>query len=250
MAADAVVSPDSFALTVLGSSGSYPGPGRACSGYLLRAAGTSVWVDAGSGTLANLQQHVPLEAVDAVVISHQHVDHWTDIESFYVACRYVIKRDGIPVYAGARLPDLLRTGPTEGTFVWHTIAAGDHITIGPMRFTFSKTDHPVETLAMRIEANGKSLGYSADSGPAWSLQSLGPDLDMALCEASFLQDQEGSLQHLSGRQAGAMAREAGVKRLVITHIMPRINPEDSRTEAAAAFGRPVDVAQPNQTYLV
>jgi ribonuclease BN (tRNA processing enzyme) len=148
------------------------------------------------------------------------------------------------------LRDLLRTGPTEGTFVWHNIAAGDHITIGPMRFTFSKTDHPVETLAMRIEANGKSLGYSADSGPAWSLQSLGPDLDMALCEASFLHDQEGSLQHLSARQAGAMAREAGAKRLVITHIMPRINSEDSRTEATAAFGRPVDVAQPNQTYLV
>jgi len=72
-------------LTVLGCSGSYPGPGGAASGYLVEADGTRIWLDAGSGTLANLQRHIGLDAVDAVVLSHEHPDHWADIEGFHIA---------------------------------------------------------------------------------------------------------------------------------------------------------------------
>ncbi len=66
---------DGFTLTVLGTDGSYPAPGGACSGYLLQAGGRSVWLDAGPGTMANLQLHVGLEQLDAVVVSHAHPDH-------------------------------------------------------------------------------------------------------------------------------------------------------------------------------
>ena len=82
-------------LTVLGCSGSYPGPGQACSGYLVRSGGTTVWLDAGTGTLANLQLHVGLDQVDAIVLSHQHPDHWSDIDNFYVACKYVVQRQDV-----------------------------------------------------------------------------------------------------------------------------------------------------------
>lgn len=77
-----------MSLTVLGCCGSYPGPGQACSGYLVRAIGTSVWVDAGTGTLANLQRHVRLQEVDAIVLSHEHPDHWMDLTGAYVAAKY------------------------------------------------------------------------------------------------------------------------------------------------------------------
>jgi ribonuclease BN (tRNA processing enzyme) len=66
-----------LSLTVLGCSGSYPGKGEACSSYLVRSGSTTVWLDAGSGSMANLQQHVGLDAVDAVVLTHEHPDHWT-----------------------------------------------------------------------------------------------------------------------------------------------------------------------------
>ena len=101
---------------------------------------------------------------------------------------------------------------------------------------------------MRIDGGDRSLGYSADTGPAWSLAALGPDLDLALCEATFLREQEGMAQHLSGRQAGGSAREAGARRLVLTHIWPTIDAERSRTEATAAYGGPVEVAVTNERY--
>jgi ribonuclease BN (tRNA processing enzyme) len=210
-----------------------------------------LWLDAGPGTLANLQRRIQLGDVDAVILSHRHPDHWTDIEGFFVACTYVVERRGIPIYAPEGLEDLVRSGPTtRPTFAWHTIADGHQLTIGAARLSFSRTDHPPETLAVRIDAGGASLGYSADSGPGWSLEALGPGLDLALCEATFLHDQEGRHQHMSARQAGTTARAAGVGRLMLSHLWPTIDPDASRAEAEAAFGRPVEMARMNTTYRV
>lgn len=235
-------------LTVLGASGSYPGPGQACSGYLVQSDGTNIWVDAGAGTMANLQRHIGLDAVDAIVLSHAHPDHWSDLEGFFIACRYVVERSGVPVYAPQGLKELLRVpGPTSPTLVWHEIADGDHVTIGPMRLSFSRTDHMIETLAVRVDADGRSLGYSADSGSAWSLEKLGSGLDLALCEATFLKDREGSIQHMSGRQAGATSRAAGAKRLMVTHLWPTVDPNAICAEAEEAFSGPVQRAIENET---
>lgn len=231
-----------FTLTVLGCDGSFPGPGGACSGYLLTTADTRVWLDCGSGTLANLQQHVAMEAVDAVVVSHEHPDHWTDLESFGVACRWALGRTGVPVFAPRGLQGLTRIGSAADVFEWHDIGHGDQVTIGSLRFSFSQTDHPVTTLAARVEGAGRSLGYSADSGPGWELAALGPGLDVALCEATFLSDKEGTVQHLSARQAGRTARAAGAERLIITHLTPRVDPAAARAEAETSYGREVTVA--------
>jgi ribonuclease BN (tRNA processing enzyme) len=245
------VGSDALTVTVLGCSGSYQGPGQACSGYLLRCRGSMVWLDAGPGTLANLQLHATLADVDAIVLSHDHPDHWSDVEGFYVACKYVVHRSDVPVYAPSGLSRLLRTGATtEPTLRWHDITDGDTTTFGPMRLSFSRTDHPPETLAVRVDAGGRSLGYSADSGPAWSLEALGPGLHLALCEATFLCDQEGSAPHMSARQAGATARAAGVERLLLTHLWPTIHHGAARSEAAHTFGQPVHVAVHNKTYEV
>jgi ribonuclease BN (tRNA processing enzyme) len=112
------------------------------------------------------------------------------------------------------------------------------------------TDHSVPTLAMRISGAGRNLGYSADSGPGWGLRSLGSDLDLALCEATFLSDKEGTVQHMSARQAGRTAAEAGVGRLVVTHVGPRVDPGDVRDEAERAFGRAVTMARAGARYAV
>ena len=103
---------------------------------------------------------------------------------------------------------------------------------------------------MRIDGGGRSMGYSADTGPEWSLAELGAGLDLALCEATFLGEQEGEAQHLSGRQAGLFAKEAGVKRLLLTHIWPTTDKERSRAEAADAYGDPVELAVTNERYEI
>ena len=229
-------------LTVLGSCGGYPGPGRAASSYLVEGGGVRLWLDAGSGGLANLQRHVPLSDLDAVVISHRHADHWHDIEGLAVASRYDLGLDPIPIFAPRGLRALM-LGPADA-YEWNTVADADRVAVGGLELTFSRTDHGPETLAVRVEGEGAALGYSADTGPGWSLEALGPDLDLALCEATYTQDHETTdAIHMSGREAGRMAREAGARRLVVTHRWAKIPAAAVLQEAADAFAGPVGQAE-------
>jgi ribonuclease BN (tRNA processing enzyme) len=98
------------------------------------------------------------------------------------------------------------------------------------------------TLAVRVEGDGSTLGYSADSGPGWSLEALGTGLDLALCEATYTKDHEGTAGHMSGREAGRTARAAGARRLVVTHRWPTISAPALKAEAEEAFGGPVGQA--------
>lgn len=239
-----------LSVTVLGCSGGYPGPAGASAGYLVRDDGVNVWMDAGSGTLANLQRHVDIDAIDAVVLSHEHPDHWRDVELLYVAMRYGSRvREGLPVYAPAGLRELtyFDTGPV---FAWHTVADGDRVAIKHLSVSFSRTDHGPETLGIRIDGGGRSLAYSADTGPKWSFASLGAGIDLGLCEATLGPEEEGTVQHLSGRQAGAMAAGADVARLLLTHVWPERDPADAATAAAKEFNGPIAVAVLGEEYVV
>jgi len=240
---------DDFSVTVLGSDGSYPGPGGACSGYLLRADGFSVWMDAGPGTLANLQLHLRLEDLGAVVLSHSHPDHWSDMHGLYVAMRYFLGRLDVPVYSPAGIAELVHD-PQDPTFVWNTIKDGMKAQIGPFQWTWSQTEHPVETLAARVEGQGRVLAYSADTGPGWPLSKLGLGVDLALVEASTTSDQVASPIHLSAHQAGESAAEAGARRLVITHFTPPVDRGKANAEASVGFGREVEIAATGRTWSV
>jgi ribonuclease BN (tRNA processing enzyme) len=146
---------------------------------------------------------------------------------------------------------LMLSGPDPGSVLdWHDITDQTSLAIGPLRFTFARTDHPPETLAVRVDSVYGAFGYSADTGPGWSMEALGPDIDLAICEASYLHEREGSAPHLSARQAGESARKAGVKRLLLSHIWPIVDPAASATEASEAFGAPVECAVINATYPV
>ncbi len=240
-------------LTVLGCSGSYPAAGTPTSGYLVRSSTTAIWLDAGSGTLANLQRHLDLTELDALVISHSHDDHWVDVLGLYTAYRYYAGRRGFPILAPAAVRTACEslTGATDPTFDWRVTADADTATIGDLRLQFSRTDHPPETLAVRIDdPNGASVGYSADTGPGWSLSELGPGLDLALCEATLLDPAERRYQHLTAKEAGVSARAAGARRLVLTHLRPGLDREEARALAAAAFGGPVAVAAVDDQYEI
>ncbi|MDP9419851.1 MAG: MBL fold metallo-hydrolase [Actinomycetota bacterium] len=243
----------SLALTVLGCSGSYAGPGAACSGYLVQSDGVSVWLDAGPGTLANLQRHIDLDDLDAVVLTHAHPDHWVDALPYHNAIRYLRPRTGLPVFSPPEVRRLARevNGRLEPAADWTDVHSGSSVGVGSLTLSFSRTDHGPETLAVRIDdASGASLGYSADTGPGWSLSELGADLDLALCEASLAPGQERRVQHLTAAQAGTSARAARVRHLVITHLQPGVDPHRSRADASAAFGLPVDVATVDARYEV
>ncbi|MGH9213982.1 MAG: MBL fold metallo-hydrolase [Acidimicrobiales bacterium] len=239
-------------LTVLGCAGSYAGPGNACSGYLVRSEGATTVVDLGPGTLANLQLHVAIADVDAVVFTHHHPDHWLDLPILRNAMRYYLGVEGLPVYGTADALEQARVviGDLEPTLRWTVIDPSARVTVGDQRLSFSLTDHPVETLATRVEAGGRTLVYSADTGSGWRPGDQVSGVDLLLCEATIPAAFEDRAPHLSARQAGALAREWGVGRLVVTHVAPGVDPEDQREAAAAAFGGPVDLASVNATFAV
>ena len=239
-------------LTVLGCSGTYPGDGGACSGYLVRSPGASLVVDLGAGTLANLQRHLALGEVDAVVLSHVHPDHWLDLPVLRNAMRYVLGIGGLPVYGTAEtwLMAEVIIGELPPTMLWHNIDESSVVEVGDQVLRFSRTDHPVETLAVRVDAAGRSLLYSADTGSAWYPRETGADVDLMLCEASLQPDHEGQVQHLSARQAGKLARTLGAGRLVVTHVVPGVDAEAQLGMAEQAFGGPVELATANRSYDV
>jgi len=240
-----------MSVTVLGCSGSYPGPGGACSSYLVQGGGLNVVVDLGPGSLANLQGHVPLDAVHAVVLSHSHPDHWTDLAGLRVARKYGFDLEGLPVYGTSDNHDHAHRLCTNlhPTMLWHEVSDGDEVDLGGLQLRFSATDHYVETLAVRIDGEGRSIVYSADTGPGWDLATLGPDIDLALVESTYPTDLDArGVLHLSARQAGEMARDAGVGRLVLTHLWPGSDPDHHRRAGSEAFGSPVDIAVDNERY--
>ncbi len=239
-------------ITVLGCSGSYPGQDCPCSGYLVQEGGTSVVVDLGPGCLASLQHHLDLSEVTAVVLSHSHADHWSDLAGFHVASRYRFEREGIPVWGTAETREIaqLMPGNLEPTFDWRVTGDGDDFAVGPLRFRLERTDHYVETHAMRIDSvDGGSMVYSADTGPDWSIERLGRGVDLALVEATYGTDEEAvGMKHLSARAAGEMARAAGARRCVLTHFWPQSDLSVHARNGESAYGAPVALACTHERY--
>jgi ribonuclease BN (tRNA processing enzyme) len=242
-------------LTVLGCTGSYPGPGSACSGYLLRAAGEVVMIDAGPGTMANLQHHVDIGDLTALVLSHHHPDHWSDFGVLRTAWRYGLGLDGLRV---------LGTEPTREiaqhlvghdllpTVRWEVVDGSTEVELGPLVLRFSQTDHYVETVAARIDGDGWSFAYSADTGPGWSVDALGEGITSFLCEATLLDheraDAPETILHLTAAEAGRMAKAADIGQLLLTHLPPGADPDDFAREASEAYGGTVEVVREGATY--
>ncbi|SUZ61029.1 uncharacterized protein METZ01_LOCUS13883 [marine metagenome] len=242
-----------LALTVLGCSGSYAGADQACSGYLIRSASTIVWVDCGPGTLANLQKHVSLDDIDAIVVSHHHPDHCAELPVVYNAYRYFTDVKRLRALGTAdvrRVTDAFHpNGDTGDFFDWEIVSDGSVVEIGDIEVKFSQTDHPVETLAMRFSCEDISIFYTSDTGREWSLAQLGHGPDIVLGEGTLTDATDSpSIPHISCAHLAADANKVGAKRLVVTHVPPGSDPLKHLDEAAAMFDGNVELAVTGRTF--
>lgn len=223
-------------LTVVGCSGSFPGPESAASCYLLEAPYEGrtfrLVLDLGSGALGPLQTYLDLRDIDAICLSHLHPDHCFDMSGLYVVRKYHPSGapDPIPVYAPAgsdwHLSNAYGTTEPNGMtlpFAFRDLRDGLDTTIGPFRLRSQLTPHPVEAYAIRIEQGDRSLAYSGDTGYDPALARFAAGADVFLCEASFVESAAAKNPpdlHLTGAEAGRLAAEAQVGRLLVTHIPP------------------------------
>jgi len=240
-------------LTVLGCSGSFGAPASGpCSGYLLRSGPTTLWLDCGNGSFANLQRHVAPADLTGVVVTHLHPDHCVDLYGLHVFARYGLERSGIPVYGPSGLAGAMGGLVNEwgDTFEWHEVGDGDRAALGGLELAFSRTDHPPPTVALEVRGDGRRLVYTSDTGPGWSVDAFERRADLVLSEATYQHAHRPSGLHLSARQAGEAARGALARRLVITHLWPTLDPLVSAEEAADAFGAHVTLAAPHMVTTI
>ena len=249
-------------LTIVGCSGSYPGPDSPASCYLLEArAQDRTWrivLDLGSGSLGALQRHVDPLALDAVLLSHLHPDHCMDLTGYYVLRRY--HPDGaqppIPVWGPegtaermARAYDLPADPGMTAEFdfrVWN-----GSITVGPFDIEPVAVVHPVPAYGLRVTADGVTLGYSGDTAPCDGLDAVAKEVDLFLAEASFRSgDRNPEGMHLTGADCGVVAARAGAKRLMVTHVPPWFDRERAVAEARSAYDGPIEMARQGEVHEV
>jgi ribonuclease BN (tRNA processing enzyme) len=243
-------------LTVVGCSGSGPGPGSAASCYLVEHDGFRVLLDLGNGSFGPLQGLTDPDGVDAVYLSHLHADHCFDVAPFVVWHRWSGRssRRRIPLIAPAgsdqRLAAICEEGGKPLTDVFEFLPTPETAQLGPFALRTARTEHPVECHAARLTAAGASLVYTGDTGPSDRVADLARGADALLAEAAHpdVPDLPPAL-HLTGRQAGELAAAAGVGRLLVTHVPAWVDPVAQLAAARTAFAA-AELAQPCTTYEV
>jgi ribonuclease BN (tRNA processing enzyme) len=243
-------------LTVVGCSGSGPGPTSAASCYLVEHDGFRVLLDLGNGAFGPLQALVDPDTIDAVYLSHLHADHCLDVAPLVVWHRYSGRSSGrrLPLIAPAgaheRLARAYDAGAGPLSDVFDFAATPVSAVLGPFRVQTARTAHPVECHAIRLTAHGSSLAYTGDTGPSRAVVDLARDADVLLAEAAH-PERDGLPEdlHLTGRQAGEAAAAARVRRLLVTHVPAWVDPAAQLAAARSVFPA-AELVRPGATYDV
>ena len=262
-------------LIVLGGSAAAPNPGDASAGYLVVSGETAILLDCGSGVVSKLREYRDPRTLSAVVVSHLHSDHTLDLVALRYALQYTPPGPGpaVPMYLPpdgqdflGRLGAVFASGNERPDDFWErtltlreygsNLDTNEPLRIGGLALTFAPMQHYIPVWAIRIEevATGRVLTFSADTGPHTPLAAFAHDSDVLLCEATLLEQTPGSdpagWGHLTGREAGQIAAEAGVSRLVLTHLWQELGFEHYRAAASTAFHGPIDLAHAGLTITV
>jgi ribonuclease BN (tRNA processing enzyme) len=232
-------------LTVLGACGTYPRPGGATNGFLIREGGLNLVLELGNGCMSNLLKEADFTALDTAVITHMHIDHFGDLYPLFYALRFHPDEPwGLRLIApggGLRLMGRIMGEDSREylsrIFAEDPISLGRAYEVGGMQLTFHPTDHPVEGYAVRLEGEGWTMAYSSDSTPCRGVEEAAQGVDLFVCEATLpaSYEEEATHGHMTSRQAGALAARAGARSLLLTHIWPTFDPEDILEEAKEVY---------------
>ena len=235
-------------LTVLGNNGPYPSKDGACSGYLIQSdsGSTSILLDCGTGSLAALRRYLPLEKLSAVLLSHLHYDHMSDMLPMHYALQFSSRELPLNVYAPqepAEVRALLR-GPHTDVWVLRDV------TIGEMKISVCPARHPIPTWAIKVECDGAALVYTGDTNTDTALEFFCDGADLLLADAGLSEaDWKETAPHLSAKKCGQLAKDTRAKQLLLTHLNPKYDPQALLAEAAEVYPK-AELAERGQVYYL
>ena len=209
-------------LTVIGCRGGSPKKNEACSGYLLEAEEMRLLLDCGSGVLGVLQNVAEVTEINHIILSHYHYDHFSDAGSAVYARL-------VNMQLGNTTEKLHLYAPKDDLF-FNTLEMPPYsevqeinesrvCEIGPFQIRFLKTKHPIECYAMKVAVGGKILVYTADTAYLEGLVEFAQNADILIAECSLYSGISGEKAgHMNSLEVARLARDAGVKQLIYTHL--------------------------------
>lgn len=212
-------------LTVLGRYGPFPAPGGACSGYLLQSGDISLGLEMGSGSLRNLLRYLPDLNLTAMLVSHLHSDHMSDM----LVLRYALQQLSahgrpVPMPLSVVAPDEPESEFRQlaGSGVFDMVPARDGLRIrfGDLSILLHRVMHPVPTYCFSVEHRGRRLFYTGDTGYFSGLVDLAKGAHVILADTGFLNGEKTTdvAPHLTAGEAGRLASLCGAEQLLCTHI--------------------------------
>ncbi len=264
-------------LIILGSGSPMPAPDRAGPSTLVRTSAGDLLFDAGRGVLLRAAAaQSAAGALQALFLTHLHSDHTTDLNDV-ITTRWAMSFVPMPLTVigpvgtaelVARLESMLETDigyrlAHHDDLDWRPdtvvveVTDGVVFESGAVRVTAAPTDHaPVHpTVAYRVEDGGRSVVVAGDTVPCEGLDRLAAGAD-ALVHTVIRRDQIEALglprlldvidYHSDVADAAATAQRAGVGTLVLTHMVPPVQPGGEQEwidQAAAAFGGEVVLSE-------
>jgi len=217
-------------LTILGNNGPYPSPGGACSGYLLESdsGDTCILIDCGPGALANLMKAGALDRLDAVVLSHLHFDHMSDMLPMQYALQFNPRRHPLPVYAPPSPEQVRALLDADCYDLWEC----QDVTIGEMKLSFCPARHPVPTNAIAVSCDDARFVFTGDSNTDPLVELFCEDASLLMADAGLSsEDWKPTAPHYSAALCGQLAASTHARRLLLTHFNPKYDPEALLQEA-------------------
>jgi ribonuclease BN (tRNA processing enzyme) len=234
-------------ITTAGFWGAFPEENSATSCYVVKSEGETFLLDCGSGAMAVLPRIANRNDIDQMIISHRHFDHTADIGAFVYsrATAMGLKETDRPltIHAPAGEKAFFQQFEKEKISELKLYETEDRLLIGGVRLTFQKTTHPAPCWAARLEKDGKTVVYTADTVYDEALVSFSEKADLLIAECSFYENQDASaFGHMNSREAARIAEAAGVKELWLSHLPHFGEHEQLKNEAEKYFSGKIHLA--------
>jgi len=267
-----------ISITPLGTVAPYPKNNKNCPGFLVKYKDYNIMLDCGNGCTSLLNMNEDLNNL-TIFISHLHPDHYGDLVSLLQTLSVYKKYGYVNKYPEIYLPPTIvyeyedyidKDGwsvskPIEtnildyryinkyardiGIYI-NDLKSSDIINIDDLNISNIIVPHPVESHAIKIENDDFKIVYSSDTGTKNELRSFAKNADLFICESSFLRGQyRENDYHLYAYESAMIARDAKVKKLLLTHFWPEIE-KDKYLEEAKQYFENVEVAQEGEKLIL